>query len=633
MPTEAIHVFAKNKGADDHNSEMLNSTCTHVVHLTAVDYEKSPSSTKLVRLEETKRGATDDLTDVLHLAKGARVMLTRNIDTSDGLVNGAFGTVDHIDRSCDDENTYVFVTFDNERVGRKQVPHSSEGMHRKPVGIKIHEESKANAHNVVRRQFPLKLAWGCTIHKTQGMTMDKCVVDMAGIFAPGQAYVALSRVTNMDGLFIRNYDPTKIYRCEDVHRHMQNMVCSTQLCDNKDPNDMLLSLVHHNVQGLRSKLPDIKNYAEMHADVLMINETLLKSGDANHSLCISGYTLERQDRSSNTGRGGIAVYVKDSITKHRLQTNVSAIEQLAVTLKKDTDETYVVVSIYRPPAQNIHTFAVSLRHLLQVIDNCHCDNIIIAGDFNECLLKKSSHPIHNIFSHEYGYTQQVTNATARSGSLLDAVYTKTSKKVSCRILPTYFSDHEAVKFTLSPLDPAQAQRTVSPSQCAETDTVDDTLAQDISPLHVDSCPSDKLYPVSNVSLPSNSNQHDRFSPNQCVIQHVSEEAINSTSTEIPRGLMNLGNTCFANSICQVLFSVADLQSLFDQNDPISVTLNVLKSEIYASEQMSVCPNYLFALPQFARWPRNDQQDAHDFLLWLLQKLHAEHVLYGSCDVS
>jgi len=44
-------------------------------------------------------------------------MLTRNIDTIDGLVNGAFGTVDHTNRSCDDENTCVFVTYDNKRVG------------------------------------------------------------------------------------------------------------------------------------------------------------------------------------------------------------------------------------------------------------------------------------------------------------------------------------------------------------------------------------------------------------------------------------------------------------------------------------------------------------------------------------
>ena len=43
-------------------------------------------------------------------------MLTRNIDTSGGLVNGAFGTVDHTNRSCDD-NTCVFVTYDNKRVG------------------------------------------------------------------------------------------------------------------------------------------------------------------------------------------------------------------------------------------------------------------------------------------------------------------------------------------------------------------------------------------------------------------------------------------------------------------------------------------------------------------------------------
>jgi len=109
---------------------------------------------------------------------------------------------------------------------------------------------------------------------------------------------------------------------------------------------------------LRSKLPDIKNYSEMHTDVLMINETLLKSADANHSLCISGYTLERQDRSSDTGRGGVAIYVKNTMTKHRIQTNVTTIEHLTITLTEDTDQTYVVVSIYRPPAQSIHTFVI-----------------------------------------------------------------------------------------------------------------------------------------------------------------------------------------------------------------------------------------------------------------------------------
>jgi len=291
----------------------------------------------MTRLEQTQKGATDNLRDIVNLAKGARVMLTRNIDTSDGLENGAFGTVDHIDLSSD-ENTCVFVAFDNERVGKKQTPERSESGQTKPVAIKMHEESMTSASHVIRRQFPLKLAWGCTIHKTQGMTMDKCVVDMADIFAPGQAYVTLSHVTSINGLFVHNYDLRKIYRCEDVHKHVQDMTTVPQLCDVEGPSDTLLSVVHHNVQGLRSKVPDIDNYEEMHADALTTNETLLKASDPDHSVYINDYVVERQDRPSNTGRGGVAVYVKDSIARRRLETGVQSIKHVAVTLTKDTHD-------------------------------------------------------------------------------------------------------------------------------------------------------------------------------------------------------------------------------------------------------------------------------------------------------
>jgi ATP-dependent exoDNAse (exonuclease V) alpha subunit len=53
-------------------------------------------------------------------------------------------------------------------------------------------------------QFPLRLAWAVTVHKSQGLTLQKAVLDINRSFAPGQAYVALSRCTTMQGIVLRN---------------------------------------------------------------------------------------------------------------------------------------------------------------------------------------------------------------------------------------------------------------------------------------------------------------------------------------------------------------------------------------------------------------------------------------------
>ena len=74
-------------------------------------------------------------------------------------------------------------------------------------------------------QFPLRLAWAVTIHKSQGKTYERAIVDLGQrSFAPGQTYVALSRISALDGLYLtRPLRPSDIIVDENVQRFMSRV--------------------------------------------------------------------------------------------------------------------------------------------------------------------------------------------------------------------------------------------------------------------------------------------------------------------------------------------------------------------------------------------------------------------------
>ncbi len=128
----------------------------------------------------------------LELKKGARVMFTYN-DKMHRWVNGTVGTIVELTEDS------IMVQLDNEL--------------KVPVNRAEWENIQYRYNRITRKldevvigtfkQYPLKLAWAITIHKSQGMTFDKLKLDLsAGVFMPGQLYVALSRVCSLSGLYL-----------------------------------------------------------------------------------------------------------------------------------------------------------------------------------------------------------------------------------------------------------------------------------------------------------------------------------------------------------------------------------------------------------------------------------------------
>ena len=198
-PTHALHVYRINADVDTRNTLMLNNLAPQSAQfvIKAIDSVAGQTSHISLASVSDKRSETGGLHGTLKLAIGARVMLTANVDVSDGLVNGARGEVVHIVTNNNSEVTSVLVKFDNNGVGLKSIqtsPHRSRFPHAVP--LTKHEvvcfAKGKRGFEIKRLQFPLTLAWATTIHKVQGLTLAEIVVDMkGGRFSPGQAYVAL----------------------------------------------------------------------------------------------------------------------------------------------------------------------------------------------------------------------------------------------------------------------------------------------------------------------------------------------------------------------------------------------------------------------------------------------------------
>ncbi|XP_071420701.1 ATP-dependent DNA helicase PIF1 [Pithys albifrons albifrons] len=200
--------------------EITNERCLQQLSGQVHTFEALDSDPMLVKLIDAQcpvGGRVD-------LKLGAQVMLAKNLDVSQGLVNGARGVV---------------VGFESEQKGLPkvrflcgvtQVIKMEKWVFKGPSGV-----------HLSRQQLPLKLAWAISIHKSQGMSLDCVEISLSRVFESGQAYVALSRARSLAGLRVLDFDP-KVVRADpsvlQFYRHLRRQQLLTQdslqICSDAD---------------------------------------------------------------------------------------------------------------------------------------------------------------------------------------------------------------------------------------------------------------------------------------------------------------------------------------------------------------------------------------------------------------
>jgi ATP-dependent DNA helicase PIF1 len=180
-------------------ADKINKAELEKINNTVYTFKAKYRGTDQLKIEFLKKNCV--AYDTLDLKVGSHVMMLRNTYAEQGIINGSVGIVMDI-------SVFPIVLFENGiELSIKQEVWELERYD--DITEKLVMEASIE-------QIPLIFSWAITIHKSQGMTLNKMRCDLSKVFTYGQSYVALSRVKSLDGLYIDDIDFNKIKTSDSI---------------------------------------------------------------------------------------------------------------------------------------------------------------------------------------------------------------------------------------------------------------------------------------------------------------------------------------------------------------------------------------------------------------------------------
>jgi exonuclease III len=470
VPPGTPYVAFENAKVDAVNAARLQANPNPLHTFAAVDIRGDKIRNHAAELPSDKddHKQNNNLWRHLQLKVGMPVEIVCNVDTADGLANGADGEVMQIDTSINSSGVAVphtaWMLPTDQRVGQLQRARRPHPVQRSWVPIAATCRTvygNAKQQPKVRKQLPLQLAAARTSYRVQGSTMKSIHVNCRSSNKNGKSrkvpalhYSVLSRPTTYEGLYIEDLAEECISTNQDVVKEMARMRQHKRLMlTEQHPPPCTadnFTVVINNVRSMRSKVADLLADPVLSAaHVLCLNET---------GCCPSTLPtfLERFPSITSTHSAaqhstaahhlGSAVCTQATAPQHTVHTAVAsaAMELVHISLAN-----LHIVHLYRTHRQTSATdIADTLeQHVLPVLQTVAATSpLIVCGDFNIDVAEDTA-PAKQLkaFMAAHGMKNHVAQPTTKYGSTLDHIWSNCNEsQFSSHLHETYWSDHSAV---------------------------------------------------------------------------------------------------------------------------------------------------------------------------------------------